>query len=380
MAQSFLSRHWRHAALLIALILTGLGIFAAPLRTALGPALPFVQALHTYGGLLYGAGLAVASLRLFPWPARGARLQHRTAFALLALLVLSGLGLLLGQGAIPAIATWVHALAAAGLVTWLLVHLVDERPKRLSRLFRSAGPPPGPGLGRRAFLRWGVGSLLALPAAYYLPGMLRLGLGAAVGGAPSGILSESSGTLPGFVPYTVTSGYPAISRGAYRLRVDGLPGGMREFDFRSLTAMRPEVRRLDFTCVTGWAVDGVRFRGVDLQEMLLGLGWQPARQPWVTFRSGDRVYWDGLDAGQIARYRPLVAWEIDGLPLPRTQGAPVRLVVPGMYGYKSVKWLTGIALGQEVVMGYWEERGYPEDARIGSYGGIGLDLQPHRHS
>ena len=134
--------------------------------------------------------------------------------------------------------------------------------------------------------------------------------------------------------------------------------------------MPSQVRRIDFTCVTGWAVDGVRFRGVDLQEMLLAFGWQPARQTWVTFRSGDRVYWDGLDARQIARFRPLVAWEIDGRPLPRAQGAPVRLVVPGMYGYKSVKWLTGIALGQEAVMGYWEERGYPEDAYIGSYQGI----------
>ena len=365
MAKSYFQRHWRHAALLIALMLTGLGLFAAPLRSALGPALPLVQALHTYGGLLYGAGLAVASLRLFPWPPRGAAAGHRTVFGLIVILLLSGLGLLLGHGPIPAIATWVHALSAAGLVLWLAVHLIEERPKRLVRRLRER--PARPGLSRRALLRWGVGSLLALPAAYYLPGMLRLGAGAALGGGPSGLLSESDGALPGFVPYTVTSGYPNIARAAYRLRIDGLPQGPREFGYRELLSMRAETRRVDFTCVTGWAVDGVAFRGVDLQDMLLSLGWLPARQPWVAFRSGDGVYWDGLDARQIARYRPLVAWEIDGGPLPRPQGAPVRLVVPGMYGYKSVKWLTDIALGQNVVMGYWEDRGYPQNACIGSY-------------
>ena len=368
LGRSFFARHWRHAALLSAFILTGLGLFAAPLRSALGPWLPGVQAIHTYGGVLYGLGLAIAGLRLFPWPPRGARAGHRTAFALAVALVLSGLGLWLGGGAVRAVATWVHALAAAGLVLWLVVHLAAERPRRRSPA--RADGAPRPGLNRRAFLRWGVGSVLALPAVYYLPGMLRLGAGAALGGRPSGLLSETAGTLPGFVPYTVTSGYPAIPRSAYRLTLHGLPGGTRQLTFSELTAEPSEVRRVDFTCVTGWSVDGVAFRGLDLEAFLLARGWQPARASWVRFGSGDGAYWDGLSAAQVARYRPLVAWEIDGHALPRTQGAPVRLVVPGMYGYKSVKWLTNIAVGPQVVMGYWEERGYPENACIGSYQGL----------
>ena len=43
MGRSFFARHWRHAALVIAFSLTGLGIFAAPLRSALGPAMPFAD-------------------------------------------------------------------------------------------------------------------------------------------------------------------------------------------------------------------------------------------------------------------------------------------------------------------------------------------------
>jgi DMSO/TMAO reductase YedYZ molybdopterin-dependent catalytic subunit len=77
-----------------------------------------------------------------------------------------------------------------------------------------------------------------------------------------------------------------------------------------------------------------------------------------------------MTADQVMQFRPLIAWEIDGVPLPRAQGAPVRLVVPGMYGYKSVKWLTGISAADTPVTGYWEARGYPEDARIGTFTGI----------
>ena len=374
LGRSFFQRHWRHAALLIALVLTGIGLFAAPLRAALGPALPVVQAVHTYGGLLYGLGLVVLSLRLFPWPPRGARAMHRIAFGLVVLLVASGIGLLVG-GTLRGISTWVHALAAAGLVIYIVVHLYEERPKKLLARLRerrraARDGRPQPGLPRRALLRWGVGALVAIPAAYYLPGMLRLGLGAAIGGRPSGGLSEASGTLPGFVPYTITNGFPDIPVSAYRLRVEGLPSGRREFSFQELTAQPAETRRIDFTCVTGWAVDGVRFYGTDLQDFLTALGWQRDAQPWVKFSSGDGAYTDSLTAQQIARYRPLIAWRIDGLPLPRTQGAPVRLVVPGMYGYKSVKWLVGIGVGKNVVMGYWEQYGYPQNAYLGSYSGI----------
>ena len=40
----------------------------------------------------------------------------------------------------------------------------------------------------------------------------------------------------------------------------------------------------------------------------------------------------------------MLAYEMDGKPLPRVHGAPVRLVIPEMYGYKNVKWLNGIKL------------------------------------
>ena len=61
----------------------------------------------------------------------------------------------------------------------------------------------------------------------------------------------------------------------------------------------------------------------------------------------------------------MLAYEMDGVPIPRPHGAPVRLVMPQMYGYKSVKWVQRIELAATAKEGYWEQRGYDSDAWVG---------------
>jgi DMSO/TMAO reductase YedYZ molybdopterin-dependent catalytic subunit len=56
-------------------------------------------------------------------------------------------------------------------------------------------------------------------------------------------------------------------------------------------------------------------------------------------------------------------------PLSRAQGAPLRLVVPGMYGYKFAKWISRVELISKPVDGYWELNGYDRDAYIGHSNG-----------
>ena len=55
-------------------------------------------------------------------------------------------------------------------------------------------------------------------------------------------------------------------------------------------------------------------------------------------------YIDYLTLKQASLHDVMLAYEMDGKPLPREHGAPVRLIIPEMYGYKNVKWLTGINL------------------------------------
>ncbi|GCB51985.1 sulfite oxidase and related enzymes [Streptomyces sp. NL15-2K] len=56
-----------------------------------------------------------------------------------------------------------------------------------------------------------------------------------------------------------------------------------------------------------------------------------------------------------------MALNMQDKPITHAHGGPVRLYVAPMYFYKSAKWLSGISVTDEVVPGYWEERGYAVD-------------------
>jgi DMSO/TMAO reductase YedYZ molybdopterin-dependent catalytic subunit len=67
----------------------------------------------------------------------------------------------------------------------------------------------------------------------------------------------------------------------------------------------------------------------------------------------------------------MLALKMDGKPLTRPHGSPVRLVIPQMYGYKGVKWLKSIEVSREAFAGYWEREGYDNDAWVGRSNGYG---------
>ena len=67
----------------------------------------------------------------------------------------------------------------------------------------------------------------------------------------------------------------------------------------------------------------------------------------------------------------MLARHMDGKPLTRSHGAPLRLVLPSMYGYKGVKWVRELRFGNVLEPGFWEQRGYDIDAYIGKSNGYG---------
>jgi DMSO/TMAO reductase YedYZ molybdopterin-dependent catalytic subunit len=54
----------------------------------------------------------------------------------------------------------------------------------------------------------------------------------------------------------------------------------------------------------------------------------------------------------------MIAWEVDGAPLPADHGGPARLVVPHLYFWKSAKWVAGLTLLDHDEAGFWEQNGY----------------------
>jgi DMSO/TMAO reductase YedYZ molybdopterin-dependent catalytic subunit len=184
--------------------------------------------------------------------------------------------------------------------------------------------------------------------------------------------SSVSAVVPtdGWRIYTVAS-MPNLDPVAYRLRVDGLVESPRSFTLADLKAMPRAEQVSDFHCVTGWSVQNVRWAGVRLPDLL-----EAARATTgvrsIRFISAERPYDDWLTLKQAVLPDVMLAYEMDGKPLSRAHGAPVRLVMPEMYGYKSVKWVNHIELGTATQPGYWEQHGYDADAWIGRSNGLGV--------
>ena len=90
----------------------------------------------------------------------------------------------------------------------------------------------------------------------------------------------------------------------------------------------------------------------------------------LQFISAEQPYVDTLTMAQAAMPDVMLAHQMAGQPLPQEHGAPVRVVIPKMYGYKGVKWLAHIRVVGQIEPGYWEQRGYDVDAWIGNSNGL----------
>ena len=213
-------------------------------------------------------------------------------------------------------------------------------------------------IGRRTVL-----SLLGLGALGTVFGsQVQTGISSLLDSAHLGGLAS---ILPGggqFTIYTITDGYPAAPAD-YRLRVDGLvqrPLSLTVADLRSLPATR---LTRNFQCVTGWEVGSVHWVGVPLLDLAERAGANPAATAF-RFTSFDGLYTESLTIDQARETGAIAAYSMLGAPVTRPHGGPVRLYVPGMFGYKSIKWLSRIELVPHAEPGYWEQNGYPADAWI----------------
>ena len=168
--------------------------------------------------------------------------------------------------------------------------------------------------------------------------------------------------------YSVTSGVPRRDAASYRLDVTGLVSTPRSHTLADLQTMPQTELVRDFQCVTGWRVPEVRWSGVRLADLIDSAG-PTGDATAVRFTSFDGTDTESLTLEQARRADVLVALRMLDGPVTHDHGGPVRLYVAPMYGYKSLKWLSGIELTREVVPGYWENRGYSVDGWVGGSNG-----------
>jgi len=170
--------------------------------------------------------------------------------------------------------------------------------------------------------------------------------------------------------YTVAATMPRFDPRTWRLRIDGLVERPQELTYRQLLGLPRAEQVSDFHCVTGWSVSDVRWAGVRFHD-LLALARPKARARALAFVSAEHPYVDSLTFDQVNLKDVMLAYEMDGRPLSRSHGAPARVVIPDMYGYKNVKWVERIVLTEQPLDGYWEVRGYDRNAWVGRSNGFG---------
>ena len=170
--------------------------------------------------------------------------------------------------------------------------------------------------------------------------------------------------------YTVAPTMPTFEPATWRLSIDGLVRRPVELSYHDLLRLPKAKQVSTFHCVTGWTVNHVHWAGVRFAD-LLQLA-QPLPQAHAAhFVSAEIPYDDYLPLADVSLSNVMLAYEMDGVPLPQEHGAPVRVVIPEMYGYKNVKWVKRITLVARQGLGYWEQRGYDVNAIVGHSNGYG---------
>jgi DMSO/TMAO reductase YedYZ molybdopterin-dependent catalytic subunit len=171
------------------------------------------------------------------------------------------------------------------------------------------------------------------------------------------MVEQPQGNMEG--PITPNDGYfrrdrhrhPAIDPHTYALRVTGV-GRPRSFSLADLRALPQERRVLVMECAgngnhlmgSAGLVGQARWTGPSLEAVLEACG-GPGPATHFAFHGLDPIplvrkgYHYGLALEELLAARALLALEMNGEPLPRPRGFPVRLVVPGIYSMSHVKWL-----------------------------------------
>jgi len=116
----------------------------------------------------------------------------------------------------------------------------------------------------------------------------------------------------------------------------------------------------DIHCVTGWTLLDSRWRGVRLTTIMDRV--RPLKSGGFVIFEAAAGYTSNVPISEIRKENVILAHSFSGETLPRENGAPVRVVIPDRYFYKSAKWLEAVKITAIDVPGFWESQGFSNSA------------------
>jgi DMSO/TMAO reductase YedYZ molybdopterin-dependent catalytic subunit len=153
---------------------------------------------------------------------------------------------------------------------------------------------------------------------------------------------------------------PAVDLATWTFRVFGEVEEPLELTWEQFRELPRTEHTQDIHCVTRWSRFDTTFRGVHWRDVAALVRPKPSAR--FAIAHAEQGFTSNVPLASLDDDLALLATEADGEPLTPEHGAPLRLVIPGKYFWKSAKWLRAIELSAVDRPGFWERYGYHNDA------------------
>ncbi len=245
------------------------------------------------------------------------------------------------HGRPPAVATVITALGmlasfgACGVAIVFFYGLLTPAP-------RPDVGSPATGLTRRRFLAGGLGALAAVTLGGMLRRLYQLGSFNYDGTQYSGPQVQKITPTDKFYQVTKNLVDPDVARELWRFDIVGHVESPRVWTFHELAAFPAVEQETTMQCISygigSGLISNAVWKGVPLPTLLAMVKPKPDCAA-VLFHAADGFF-ETFPLSKANETTTLVAWEMNGEPLPPRHGFPVRMIVPGIYGERNPKWVT----------------------------------------
>lgn len=159
---------------------------------------------------------------------------------------------------------------------------------------------------------------------------------------------------------------PTLDINEWRLQVTGLVNNPLTLTYETMRSMQAVERYSTLECISnsigGGAIGTALWKGVPLRTFLEQAQVQPEAK-FIVFRCLDG-YDVGIPLERGLSSKTILAYEMNGVPLPFDHGYPLRASIPGIYGIMHAKWITEIELVDKTYLGFWQRKGWSNKAEV----------------
>lgn len=180
----------------------------------------------------------------------------------------------------------------------------------------------------------------------------------------------SSEITPNSSYYKVSKNFlsdPTVNGTSWKLTVDGLVSQPYTLEYKDLASFPTQTQYESMMCISngvgGEYMSSAKWEGIQLKEILQRAGSIHPGSTKVVLYAADN-YSDSIHLAKALEPTTMVALHMNDATLPTDHGYPARLLVPGIYGMKHVKWITHIQVVDTDYQGYWQQNGWSDPAPI----------------